>query len=124
MILTLRTRCTKARNAKAPIRPALKRGAHNSGSRRLNRNVTSSLGTSWSASFIIGSHPRPKSAAVGWLACGVQTSTQPRLTAGFFLGSCQRRALSFFHRGGLLNTGTGTRGTVARCIIGEAGIER
>jgi hypothetical protein len=48
----------------------------------------------------------------------------PASPRGFSLGSRQRRALSFFHRGGLLNTGAGARGTVARCIIGEAGIER
>ena len=91
----------------------------------LHRIVISSSGTSWSASLY--DHPRPKSAAVGWLSFWRSVpllSTRPASPRGFFLGSCQRRALSFFHRGGLLNAGTGTRGTVARCIIGEAGIER
>ena len=34
-----------------PIRHALKRAAHNSGSRRPNRNRTSSSGTFWAMSF-------------------------------------------------------------------------
>jgi hypothetical protein len=46
-----RTRCTKATNAKAPTRHALRRGERNNGSPSPNRNLTSSLGTFWAMSF-------------------------------------------------------------------------
>jgi len=60
MILALRTRCTRARNAKAPTRRARKHGEHNSDLPRPSRNVTSLSGTFRGMSFHDWLPPTPQ----------------------------------------------------------------
>jgi hypothetical protein len=60
MILALRTRCTRARNAKAPTRRARKHGEHNSDLPRPSRNVTSLSGIFWGMSFHDWLPPTPQ----------------------------------------------------------------
>src|SRR6476619_7612258 len=60
MILALRTRCTRARNAKAPTRRARKHGEHNSDLPRPSRNVTSLSWTFRGMSFHDWLPPTPQ----------------------------------------------------------------
>jgi hypothetical protein len=107
-----RIRCTKATNAKAPTRHALRRGERNKGSPSPNRNLTSSLGTFWAMSFHDwppsegGGAPNPPPRSAGAPRCATLSPLSPVHRGAFPLPIANRRLATMARRDGPRDIGS------------------